>query len=136
MRRTHVVAALLVLAIGLLAAGCLQGEDQTATPDKVVGEVPIAEPDTEALPALELTGDPVAGKAVFTGASSCGGCHTLADAGASGAVGPNLDETKPDSELIITRVTKGQGGMPAFGEQLTPQQIADVSAYITQSTGG
>lgn len=136
MRRTHVVAALLVLAIGLLAAGCLSGTDQTATPEKVVGEVPVAAPDTEALPALKLTGDPVAGKAVFTGASSCGGCHTLADAGASGAVGPNLDEAKPNTELVVSRVTKGQGGMPAFGEQLTPQQIADVAAYITQSTAG
>lgn len=136
MRRTHVVAALLILAIGLLTAGCLQGTDETATADTVVGELSIPEPDTEALPALELTGDPVAGKAVFTGASSCGGCHTLADAGASGAVGPNLDETKPNNELTITRVTKGQGGMPAFGEQLTPQQIADVAEYITQSTAG
>ena len=73
---------------------------------------------------------------MFTGASSCGGCHTLADAGASGAVGPNLDESKPDTELVVTRVTKGQGACPPFGEQLTPQQIADVAAYITQSTGG
>jgi len=136
MRRTHVVALLLVLAIGLLAGGCLQGEDQAATADTVVGELPTTTPDTSDLPALELTGDPEAGKAVFTGASSCGGCHTLADAGASGAVGPNLDESKPDNELIVTRVTKGQGGMPAFAEQLTPQQIADVAAYITQSTGG
>jgi len=136
MRRTHVVAALLVLAIGLLAGGCLDGTDQAATPETVVGEVPVAEPDTEALPALELTGDPAAGKTVFAGASSCGSCHTLADAGASGAVGPNLDESKPDTELVVTRVTNGQGGMPAFGEQLTPQQIADVAAYITQSTAG
>ena len=136
MRRTHVVAALLVLAIGLLVGGCLDGTDQTATPETVVGEVPVATPDTSDLPALALTGDPVAGKAVFAGASSCGGCHTLADAGASGAVGPNLDESTLDNELIVTRVTKGQGGMPPFGEQLTPQQIADVAAYITQSTAG
>ena len=136
MRRTHVVAALLVLAIGLLAAGCLRARIRPRRPTRSSARCRSHEPDTEALPALELTGDPVAGKAVFTGASSCGGCHTLADAGASGAVGPNLDETKPDNELIVTRVTKGQGGMPAFGEQLTPQQIADVAAYITQSTGG
>lgn len=136
MRRTHVVAALLVIAIGLLAGGCLDGTETTATPDKVVGELPTTTPDTGDLPALALTGDAVAGKAVFTGAASCGGCHTLADAGASGAVGPNLDQSKPATELIVARVTKGQGGMPAFGEQLTPQQIADVAAYITQSTGG
>ncbi len=60
----------------------------------------------------ELTGDPTAGKAVFTSAG-CVGCHTLADAGATGNVGPNLDEAKPDSELVVTRVTKGMGAMPA-----------------------
>ena len=57
MRRTHVVAALLVLAIGLLVGGCLGGTEQTATPDTVVGELPTTTPDTSDLPALELTGD-------------------------------------------------------------------------------
>jgi mono/diheme cytochrome c family protein len=136
MRRIHVVAALLILAIGLLAGGCLDGKETTATPETVVGEVPVETPDTGDLPALALTGDAVAGKVVFTGAVGCGGCHTLSNAGTSGVVGPNLDQTKPATELIVARVTKGQGGMPAFGEQLTPQQIADVAAYITQSTGG
>lgn len=135
MRRTPVVALLLVLAIGLLTAGCLNGTETTATPDEVVGELPTTTPDTSDLPALELTGDPAAGEAVFT-SSSCGGCHTLAAAGASGAVGPNLDDNPPDTELIVTRVTKGLGGMPAFGDQLTPQQIADVAAYVSQSAGG
>ena len=40
-------------------------------------------------------------------------CHTLADAGASGAVGPNLDETKPSYELVVDRVTNGKGVMPS-----------------------
>jgi cytochrome c oxidase subunit II len=31
-----------------------------------------------------------AGKAVFTGSAGCGSCHTLAAAGTTGAVGPNL----------------------------------------------
>ncbi len=136
MRRTHVVAALIVLAIGLLAGGCLDGTETTATPDEVVGTLPTTTPDTSNLPALELTGDPVAGKAVFTGSSGCTGCHTLSDAGATGAVGPNLDDTKPDNVLVVTRVTEGQGGMPAFADSLTPQQIADVAAYVSQSAGG
>lgn len=135
MRRSHVVALLLVLAIGLLAAGCLDGTDETATPDKIVGEVPVATtPAAGDLPALELTGDAAAGKAVFT--TNCGGCHTLADAGTTGNVGPNLDDSKPTTELIVTNVTNGKGTMPPFGESLTDQQIADVAAYITQSTAG
>src|SRR6185503_13201000 len=45
--------------------------------------------------APSAKGDPVAGKAVFTGAAGCSGCHTLKDAGATGNVGPNLDQLKP-----------------------------------------
>ena len=136
MRRTHVVALLLVLAIGLLAAGCLDGTETTATPDTVVGTVPQSTTPSADLPALKLTGDATAGAAVFAG-QSCGGCHTLAAAqGAVGNVGPNLDQTKPSTEKIVTRVTLGKDPMPAFGKSLTAQQIADVAAYVKQSTGG
>jgi mono/diheme cytochrome c family protein len=136
MRRIYLVAlVLLALTLGLLGAGCLDGTETTATPETVVGTLPTKTTDTADLPALDLTGDPTAGKAVFTSAG-CVGCHTLADAGATGNVGPNLDEAKPDNELVVTRVTKGQGAMPAFAGQLTDQQIADVAAYVTQATGG
>jgi mono/diheme cytochrome c family protein len=136
MRRTTIAALMaLSLGLGLLAAGCLDGTETTATPDTVVGSLPQATTPTADLPALKLTGDAEAGKAVFTSAG-CVGCHTLAAAGATGTVGPNLDEAKPDNELVVTRVTEGQGAMPPFGDQLTPQQIADVAAFVTQSTGG
>ena len=128
MRRIHLVAlVVLALTLGLLGAGCLDGTETTATPETVVGTLPDAAP--------EVTGDPTAGKAVFTSAG-CVGCHTLADAGATGTVGPNLDEAKPDSELVVTRVTKGMGAMPPFAGQLTDQQIADVAAYVVASTSG
>ena len=90
MRRTSAVGlALLALALGLLGAGCLDGTETTATADTVVGTLPTTTTDTSDLPALALKGDPTAGKAVFTSAG-CVGCHTLADAGATGTVGPNL----------------------------------------------
>ena len=44
--------------------------------------------------------DVVAGKEVFESAG-CVGCHTLADAGATGTVGPNLDEAKPPADLVV-----------------------------------
>ena len=135
MRRTHFLAFLLALAIGLLAAGCLNGEETTATPETVVGTLPAGTTSTDDLPALALTGDAAAGKAIFA-SQGCGSCHTLAAAGSSGNVGPNLDESKPTTELVVTRVTKGQGAMPPFGESLDPQQIADVAAYVVASTGG
>lgn len=79
-------------------------------------------------------GDAVAGKAVFASAG-CGSCHTLADANASGAVGPNLDDAKPSADLVTTRVTNGQGAMPSFKGQLTETQIADVAAYVSSAAG-
>ena len=135
MRRTHVAALLLALALALLASGCwLDGDETTATADTVVGTLPEPESGGD-LPAMDLTGDAAAGEEVFTSAG-CGSCHTMEAAGSSGNVGPNLDEAKPDTELVIDRVTNGQGVMPPFAEQLEPQQIADVAAYVTESTGG
>jgi cytochrome c6 len=80
-------------------------------------------------------GDATAGKDVFSTAG-CGGCHTLEDAGSSGEVGPNLDEAKPDRELVIERVTNGMGPMPSFKDELSEEQIRDVAAYVVQATGG
>ena len=78
------------------------------------------------------------GKAIFASAG-CGGCHTLADAGSSGTVGPNLDEAKPSKELAVDRVTNGQGGMPSFKGQLSDEQIqavADVRQLRPQASSG
>jgi mono/diheme cytochrome c family protein len=135
MRRTTISIALLFVATALLVAGCLDGTEATPTAQTVVGEVPAATTPAGDLPALGLEGDAAAGKAVFTSAG-CGSCHTLADAGSAGNVGPNLDDAKPNAERVILRVTKGQGNMPPFGETLTAQQIADVAQYVVESTGG
>jgi mono/diheme cytochrome c family protein len=77
-------------------------------------------------------GDAAAGKQVFI--DHCGVCHVLQDAGTSGAVGPNLDEAKPDEALTRDRVENGKGAMPAFKDQLTPEQIDDVVAYVHEAT--
>ena len=80
-------------------------------------------------------GDPAAGQRVFN-AAGCGGCHVLADAGATGNVGPSLDESKPSYELAVERVTNGKGGMPPFADQLSKEEIQNVSAYVARATGG
>jgi mono/diheme cytochrome c family protein len=80
-------------------------------------------------------GDPAAGKQVFASAG-CGSCHTLADAGSTGAVGPNLDDAKPSFELAVERVTNGQGAMPPFKDQLDATEIANVAAYVSSAAGG
>jgi cbb3-type cytochrome c oxidase subunit III len=75
------------------------------------------------------------GEAIFAEAG-CGGCHALEAAGTSGTVGPNLDESKPDKELVIDRVTNGRGAMPAFGDSYSAEQIEAVADYVVASTGG
>jgi cytochrome c6 len=160
MRRTALLLIFLVAAFGIVASGCGQEQEQTATPETVEGEVttPTETTDTETTDTettdtettdtetttdeTETTdttptaeGDPVAGKEVFLGASACGGCHTLADAGSSGAVGPNLDDAQPSAERVREIVTNGQGGMPSFSSSLSEQQIADVAAYVSSVAG-
>jgi mono/diheme cytochrome c family protein len=136
MRRPLTVLALLLAALVLVAAGCSEGE-VTATPETVEGTLP-EETTTgggQNLPALDLKGDATAGKQVFESAG-CASCHTLAAAGSTGTVGPNLDDAKPSDELVVQRVTLGQGGMPSFANQLQPQQIADVAEFVSSSAGG
>ena len=79
-------------------------------------------------------GSTAVGKEVFASAG-CGTCHTLADAGATGTVGPNLDEAKPSAELVVDRVTNGMGAMPSFADQLSEEQIAEVAAYVSAVAG-
>jgi mono/diheme cytochrome c family protein len=74
------------------------------------------------------------GKEVFMSAG-CGSCHTLADAGTTGTVGPNLDESMPSEELVVDRVTNGMGAMPPFAGQLTEEQITEVAAYVSAAAG-
>ncbi|TGE00080.1 c-type cytochrome [Methylobacterium nonmethylotrophicum] len=76
------------------------------------------------------------GKRVFTELAEpqCGICHTLADAGTKGEVGPSLDTLKPDAARVATAVTNGIGVMPAF-EALTPEQVAAVAGYVASVTG-
>jgi mono/diheme cytochrome c family protein len=75
-----------------------------------------------------------AGADVFASAG-CGGCHTLAAANATGSVGPNLDELKPDAATVATVVSNGQGSMPAFGD-LSDAEVQAVADYVASSAGG
>jgi mono/diheme cytochrome c family protein len=74
------------------------------------------------------------GKAVFASAG-CGGCHTLKAAGASGNVGPNLDQLKPPESRVQHQVEVGGGVMPAFKGKLTDAEIAAVSQFVADNAG-
>jgi cytochrome c553 len=112
--------------------------DPTGTgtePTETGGETETGETETGETETGETEGDAAAGEAVFASAG-CGGCHTLEAAGSSGNVGPNLDESQPDAELVEQRVRNGAGAMPAFEGQLDDQEIASVTAYVVASTSG
>jgi mono/diheme cytochrome c family protein len=146
MRRAALVLMLLALLVAVgAAAGCGGSEEAAPTAETVEGEVPGATgeaTETEGETETETEGggggaggDAAAGEEVFASAG-CGGCHTLEAAGSSGAVGPNLDDAKPDHDLVVERVTDGAGAMPSFKDQLSPEDIENVAAYVVQSTSG
>lgn len=142
MRRAAVLLLLLAAFAVVAAAGC-GGEEEAAPTAETVEGTPTGEDtgatteegETETEGGGTSEGDPAKGKEVFATAG-CGGCHTLADAGSSGTVGPNLDEAKPDHDLVVQRVTNGQGAMPSFKDQLSQDDIENVAAYVVQSTSG
>ncbi len=76
---------------------------------------------------------PTDGKTIFT--TNCGSCHTLADAGTSGNVGPNLDDVKPTRDKVVTQVTNGGGAMPSFKGTLDDDQIQAVADYVSSVAG-
>jgi len=151
MRRRGVLLLLLLGLFALTAAACGGGEEVAPAPETVegtvggetdTGETETGETETETETEAEteteggtVAGGAGAGKAIWD-ANGCGGCHTLEAAGSSGKVGPNLDESQPDSELVVDRVTNGKGVMPAFGDQLSEAEIANVAAYVVESTSG
>jgi mono/diheme cytochrome c family protein len=74
------------------------------------------------------------GKQVFATAG-CSGCHTLKDAGATGTVGPNLDQLKPSESRVAHQVEVGGGAMPAFKGRLTAAEIEAVAKYVSSVAG-
>jgi cytochrome c553 len=74
------------------------------------------------------------GRQIFV--DNCASCHTLADAGTTGTIGPNLDESQPPVDLVVDRVTNGQGAMPSFEGTLTEEQIEEVATYVSAAAGG
>jgi mono/diheme cytochrome c family protein len=74
------------------------------------------------------------GKKVFASAG-CAGCHTLKAAGATGNVGPNLDQLKPAEPVVEHQVEVGGGAMPAFKGQLSPAEIKAVAQFVASNAG-
>lgn len=103
----------------------------------------------QAAPAAPADASPAeqaaAGEQVFA-ANGCGACHTLAEAGSSGQIGPNLDDSlKGDDEARIredivepdAEVAPGYGAgiMPStFGQTISESDLNALVAYLKEAT--
>lgn len=89
------------------------------------------------------------GKAIFTEgtgeAVACGNCHKLADAGTTGAIGPDLDEVLPGQSADEIRAsivdpaaetTEGfpSGVMPPYEGVLSPDELEALVTYLQNAT--
>jgi cytochrome c oxidase subunit 2 len=81
-----------------------------------------------------------------TGATACATCHSLADAGAKGQVGPDLDKVLKGKDAAFIKesildpnkeIAPGyQPGVmpPNFGDTLSPQQVDALVKYLSEVT--
>jgi mono/diheme cytochrome c family protein len=150
LRMFVLVAALLV--VGMLTAVEVLGETEhregTEATESEGGGAETTGPAETGQTGGGAQGDPAAGKEIFTATAqpTCASCHTLADAGATGTVGPNLDDALKGKDAAFieqsivdpnAQVAEGfsEGIMPQdYGEKLDDKQLADLVAYLLQAT--
>jgi mono/diheme cytochrome c family protein len=104
----------------VMPAGLVMGQTANDVAAYVAYAVNRTGQDTGALAQAGLAGAKT-GEQIFT-AAGCAGCHTLAKAGASGTIGPNLNE------LAKVAATLGQG----TPEQYVKTSILDPNAYVVK----
>jgi mono/diheme cytochrome c family protein len=129
------------VAAYVAAVAARPGQDTGALAEAVAQKVPVTA---------------AAGKTIFTGVGGCGSCHTLAAAGTTGTVGPNLDQRlKSDCALpasqrvrgatlekcIETAITKPYAFIPSgyasgimpdtFSKTLSPTQIQALVKFLS-----
>jgi hypothetical protein len=109
-------------------------------------------------PGVSSGDDLAAGKGLFLSSGQCGGCHTLADAGSTATIGPNLDDAfrhaRADgfSDVTFEQVVREQMEIPAVIAPaaadgavvnmpsrselgLTEDQADDIAYYVATCAG-
>ena len=140
-------ALLLVATRGLLSAGrALEPIEGSSKTGEVFSESQFltswyagTQEFQEALASLRAAGvrglvSATDGKGIFIEAG-CAACHTLAAAGASATIGPNLDDLRPSKPAVVEAVTHGIGAMLSFEGKLSAEQIHTVAQFVSQNAG-
>jgi mono/diheme cytochrome c family protein len=113
---------------GVMPAMLVKGQQAEDVASYVAAVAAVPGQDTGALAnAGAVSGtNAAAGKSVFTGPGGCGSCHTLAAAGTTGTVGPNLDTLlRKDCALPASKKIRG-----ATLTACITKAITDPYAYI------
>jgi mono/diheme cytochrome c family protein len=132
-RELAALGSLVVVTVAVSACGGSSGSSSSSESTPATTEAPATSAPATTVAGAGGAVTAAAGKKVFT--ANCGGCHTLAAAGTSGNVGPNLDDLKPNMALVVKQVTNGGGGMPSFATQLSKTQIQAVARYVSSIAG-
>jgi mono/diheme cytochrome c family protein len=115
---TRIRAALVAGALAVALAGC-GGDDENGG-----GESATPAPGGETAAA--------SGEELFN--QRCASCHTLAAAGADGAVGPNLDDIKPDAARVEAAIANAPGVMPP--DLAEGEEAKAIAEYVAGAAGG
>ncbi len=143
---------------GAMPARLVKGQQAQDVAAYVARVAAVPGTDTGALAAAvaqKVNPTPAVGKTIFTGVGSCGSCHTLAAAGTTGTVGPNLNTLKQACASAASQNARGTtlqkciqtaitdpykylppgysaGIMPNnFGKTLSPTQIQALVAFLS-----
>jgi cytochrome c551 len=111
---------LCLLLVSLALVGCGSGDGGGGGGGSDSGQSPAK---------VVAAGDPAKGKEVF--GDNCAACHG-SDGG--GGTGPQLkgQEAYTNPDVVVRQVREGGGGMPAFGDQLSGQELSDVTSYVVK----
>lgn len=107
-------APVLAVALALLGSGALVDGCYPSPEESAVAREPVLAKETVVV--------------------NCGACHTLAAAGASGRIGPNLDRHVPDVTVVEALIRHGRGTMPPFGDLLSDGEIRALAAYVVRAS--
>ena len=127
----------------IMPKGLVKGEDASDVAAYVGYAAARPGDDTGALATAGLA-EATTGEQIFT-AAGCAGCHTFRPAGATGNIGPDLDDlasaagNMPPEEFVRqsildpdAEVTQGfnAGVMPSFDGRLTDEQVQALVDYL------